>query len=257
MARIRIGLAGLALLVATVGCDVGIPGTSSQTIGSPSPVSAAKLQSGRWSTLPLAPIQPRDGPSTVWTGRELLIWGGSIYPSATPLGDGAAYDPATKRWRKLPSSPLSPRQYHLTIWTGSEMIIWGGGGNTTSLNDGAAYNPTSNKWRMLPQGPMSARVGLVGAWTGSDVILLGGLYGSGEHYTDGAALDPRSGRWRAIAPPIPPASHPLVWKAAAYIAGQVLAWSEWATSRQIAPNAYSLDGGADLFSFPSPRVLGA
>jgi hypothetical protein len=41
-----------------------------------------------------------------------------------------------------------------------------------------------------------------------------------------------------------------VWKAAAYIDGQVLAWSEWSTSRQIGPGSFSLSGGADLFSYP-------
>lgn len=216
-------------------------------VASPSPVSAADLQSGHWSTLPPAPIEPRDGASIVWTGRELLVWGGYIYPSITALGDGAAYDPTTRRWRKLPDSPLSPRVSQVAVWTGSEMVVWGGGGYSGAA--GAAYNPISNTWRLLPQGPLSARGGAVGVWTGTEVFLLGGLYGAGQNYTDGAAFDPRSGTWRAIAPPTPPVGHPLAWKAAVYIDGQVLAWSEWETTRRISSSTTDFSGGVDLFSY--------
>jgi hypothetical protein len=218
------------------------------SVASPSPASAADLQRGRWSTLPPAPIEPRDGASIVWTGRDLLVWGGYRYPSGAAVGDGAAYDPETRRWRKLPSSPLSSRSGQVTVWTGSEMVVWGGT-DAKPLDDGAAYNPITNTWRALSQGPLSARGAAIGIWTGKELVVLGGLYGSGQHYVDGAAIDPHSGSWRAIAAPIPPSGHPLAWKAAAYVDGQVLAWSEWSTSRRIGPGAYSLSGGVDLFSY--------
>ena len=62
--------------------------------------------SGKWSRLPNegAPA-PRTSAVCVWTGKEMLIWGGSGtgYP---PLYDGAAYDPEKKSWRKLPDARI-------------------------------------------------------------------------------------------------------------------------------------------------------
>ena len=53
--------------------------------------TAAQLAAGHWSTLPAAPIPPRDDASVVWTGSELLVWGGGDHD------DGAAYDPTKHR----------------------------------------------------------------------------------------------------------------------------------------------------------------
>ena len=55
---------------------------------------------GRWSRLPESPIPPRIDPAVVWTGRELIVWGGSTTsckrdaPCHTQLhADGAAFRP--------------------------------------------------------------------------------------------------------------------------------------------------------------------
>jgi N-acetylneuraminic acid mutarotase len=49
----------------------------------------------RWSPLPMSPLHGRTGPTAVWTGRQMIVWGG-VAPSAektTILTDGAAYQP--------------------------------------------------------------------------------------------------------------------------------------------------------------------
>ena len=55
----------------------------------------------RWSRLPESPLSPRIDPTVVWTGRELIVWGGSTIscrrnaPCQTRLhADGAAFRPA-------------------------------------------------------------------------------------------------------------------------------------------------------------------
>lgn len=50
---------------------------------------------GRWSALPMAPLRGRAGPVGVWTGRSLIVWGGSVTAGLTTkwLTDGAAYTP--------------------------------------------------------------------------------------------------------------------------------------------------------------------
>lgn len=51
---------------------------------------------GQWTALPLSPLRGRGGPIAVWTGTQMIVWGGVIrgtlrdtYPT-----DGAAYSPA-------------------------------------------------------------------------------------------------------------------------------------------------------------------
>jgi hypothetical protein len=74
----------------------------------------------------------------VWTGKRLLIWGGST-PSS-----GLALDPTANRWSALPPAPLTGRTSLTAVWTGRSMILWGG----TILNqqykvftEGAAFTP--------------------------------------------------------------------------------------------------------------------
>ncbi|HEX2496852.1 MAG TPA: hypothetical protein VHK46_08460 [Gaiellaceae bacterium] len=53
----------------------------------------------RWSSLPNAPLRERVSPAVVWTGRELVVWGGVIgTPAGTSIApehpaDGSAFDP--------------------------------------------------------------------------------------------------------------------------------------------------------------------
>ena len=50
-----------------------------------------------WFALPPAPLRGRSGASAVWTGEELLIWGGfdARTRMGKPLSDGAAFTPAS------------------------------------------------------------------------------------------------------------------------------------------------------------------
>ena len=45
----------------------------------------------RWSALPQAPLQGRYGPTAVWSGRSLIVWGGAR--GSKQLLDGAAFTP--------------------------------------------------------------------------------------------------------------------------------------------------------------------
>ncbi|GGM17335.1 hypothetical protein [Nakamurella endophytica] len=49
---------------------------------------------GQWQLLPQSPLTARASALSVWTGTQLLIWGGQS-GFGEPLNDGAAYTPAT------------------------------------------------------------------------------------------------------------------------------------------------------------------
>jgi hypothetical protein len=88
--------------------------------------------------------------SMVWTGNEVLLWGGSYGGGYYPL-DGGRYNPSSDSWAAMSTNGApAGRQSHATVWTGSEMIVWGGVNQagppnytTTYCGDGGRYNPTS------------------------------------------------------------------------------------------------------------------
>jgi len=212
--------------------------TREATLASYQGVTADELARGRWSRLPAAPIPDRDDPVGVWTGRELLVWGGqSGAHDAVVRGDGAAYDPARRVWRELPPAPLTPRTGVAAAWTGRELIVWGGydhlsmgPGGLHVAGDGAAYDPARQAWRRLPPAPLSARADATAVWTGGEVLVVGGVPAvrtdRDRGFTDGAAYDPARDTWRRLAPGPQPrgslmAQH-LVWTGT-----RLLVWSDW------------------------------
>jgi hypothetical protein len=137
--------------------------------------------------------------SVVWTGDELIAWGGEAGSEAEPRADGAAYDPATHAWRAVAEAPITARSEHVAVWTGDEMIVWGGYGPTAGVVDTGAYNPTTNEWRVLPRSPIRPAAFSVAIWTGKEAIFWGGVRAGGtEKAEGGAAYDPRRDRWRKI-----------------------------------------------------------
>ncbi len=86
------------------------------------------------------PPDGRVGHTAVWTGSEMLIWGGSF---SSYLNSGGKYDPSTDSWTAInATSAPSARTDHTAVWTGTEMIVWGGiNENLDRLNTGGRYNP--------------------------------------------------------------------------------------------------------------------
>jgi hypothetical protein len=156
---------------------------------------------GGWGGLPDAPIPARSEYEAVWTGSEMIVWGG--YDSSGNLADGAAYDPATHRWTTLPPAPLAPRAGPVGVWTGKEMLVFGGSSDS-SFSDGAAYDPAGNSWRSLAPIPSSlggnlTATGSYAVWTGSRMVVWGffGNSRQGAHggSLDAATFDPTSNTW--------------------------------------------------------------
>jgi len=131
----------------------------------------------------------------VWTGTEMIVWGGSD-SNGNKLFTGARYNPATNTWTAMTTTGApSARTEFSTMWTGSEMIIWGGTAPNTLVNDGGRYNPTTNTWTALPgSGAPSARGGSYVAWTGTEMVVWGG-YGAGGYVSDEGRYNPVLNSW--------------------------------------------------------------
>lgn len=86
-------------------------------------------------------VAGRAGHTAIWTGSEMIVWGGHDHQFVPPAG--GRYDPSTDSWSTTTTdnAPSVPRSTHTAVWTGTEMIIWGGGDAT-----GARYNPMTDSW---------------------------------------------------------------------------------------------------------------
>jgi len=171
-------------------------------------------------TSPSGPSGQRVGHAAVWTGSEMIVWGG--YYNGRYFNDGGRYDPATDSWRttSLTGAP-SARRYHVAAWTGVELILWGGSSSSDLFtNDGARYNPVTDSWRpMSDVGAPSGRYAHSGLWTGNELIVWGGTDGS-KLLNNGARYEPTSDSWRAMTTSNAPAGrryHSVVWTGAEMI----------------------------------------
>ena len=160
------------------------------------PVSSLQLGPGWTQTAP-APIEPRTAAVAVWTGTEVLIWGGR---SDTVLGDGAAYDPNQDVWRLLPEAPLSPRTEAVGLWVGDRLLVLGGfDDNREPLRDGAIFDPVENSWEPIDTGFGGNATTTAAIWTG-EVGLLVGVDGPPEARleSDSFVFDPADDSLRAV-----------------------------------------------------------
>jgi hypothetical protein len=154
-------------------------------------------ETNAWRDLPPPPLAPRSNGATVWTGDEMLVWGGA---GDDFLSDGAAYDPTTSIWRRVEPSPLSGRIGAAAVWTGREMVVFGGCSNAGTFGDGAAYDPPSRTWRSLPSSPGPPRCFATAAWTGEKMLVWGGINDGERETTNGALYDPANDAWVEMSP---------------------------------------------------------
>lgn len=170
----------LCLALAVIGVGAGLIFGSGAIARSGLRTPAKQSIAGSWQELPAAPIAMKYGPTSVWTGEEMIV---------SDVEAAEAYDPTVQEWRRLPAPPeMDNYCRRSTVWTGSEMLVWG--------CSQAAYSPERNEWRRLPRAP--TRQGIV-AWTGKELIGWGGGC-CGDVSDDGSAYKPKTNTWRKLAP---------------------------------------------------------
>jgi len=121
-----------------------------------------------------ASAYPRTRPTAVWTGREVLVWGGYTGRLGIYFDDGFRYDPATDTASSVSTTDApSGRAGHVAAWTGSEMLVWGGGNYSGELATGGRYDPATDSWRDLAaatSSPPPSETGIA-AWSGDRMFL--------------------------------------------------------------------------------------
>jgi hypothetical protein len=123
----------------------------------------------------------------VWTGTEMIVWGG--WDGITDLNTGGRYNPTTNTWLGTSTGVNVPldREEHTLVWTGSEMIVWGGwvGSLGVCTNTGAKYDPVANTWfTTTTTGGPTLRSDHVAVWTGGQMLIHGGWDGIAPVFGD-------------------------------------------------------------------------
>ncbi len=136
-------------------------------------------------------LSGRSTASAVWTGTEMIVFGGE--GMGVSFADGARYHFASDSWRRLPyAGAPSSRTGHTAVWTGQEMIIWGGfgglWGRNTNRYDGARYSPFTDTWSPVSTiNAPPARFDHTAVWTGTEMLVWGGFTDGRSRYAGGHA----------------------------------------------------------------------
>jgi len=197
-------LVGLVFVGALTGIDQGERRREASFVPPAEPATVERAPAGGdepapegWRRGAPGPLRHRDFAAQVWTGTELVVWGGD------PDGDsGAAYDPKADRWRVIAPAPIPARCEPAAAWSGREVLVWGRAcrptpgqspGQSRYVTAGAAYDPAADRWRFLPESPITASSTTMSVWTGAEWVIANPAGPT-------AALEPASGQWRTLAP---------------------------------------------------------
>lgn len=190
-----------------------------------------------WRRIADPPLGHRDAPQAVWTGTEMLVWGGWAGP--IPQRDGAAYSPSTDTWRRLPDAPFAATQLawavdrviaigdtgaaasfdpatddwtemprypvrdgwmRSLIWTGSDLLLFIATNGVDTPTEGFRLRPGDSGWRPIKASPQWALYAGRMVWTGTEAVGVAGPDRSESGRSGAAAYDPATDRWREIPP---------------------------------------------------------
>jgi len=161
--------------------------------------------------------EARENHTAVWTGSEMIVWGGFDDEFFEELNTGGRYNPNTDSWTATSIPAPEARQNHTAVWTGSQMIVWGGSSFSQPLNTGGRYNPGTNSWTNTSTfNAPEARELHTAVWTDSEMIVWGGAGGFpfGGDLNTGGRYNPNMDSWtptNTYNVPGPRSSHTAVW----------------------------------------------
>lgn len=192
-------------------------GTHDSDQSSTQTIQTYDLIAGEWSTTStIGAPNSRWEYAAVWTGNEMIVWGGYRYDGSgyVYLSSGARYNPSTSTWTPMSAiGAPSPRSQLTATWTGSEMIVFGGyQGGGVYLATGARYNPSTDTWSPITtSNAPSPRASHSAVWTGSKLIIWGG---GAPSVNSGAMYNPATNTWETVPDnnaPVPRGNHSAIW----------------------------------------------
>ncbi len=174
--------------------------------------------------------------TAVWTGSEMIVWGGAIGLNVFS-NTGARYFPSTDSWAATSTVNAPNNRADLTaVWTGTEMIVWGGDTPGVWFDTGGRYNPSADTWAATSTANApQARENQTAVWTGREMIVWGGYFqdppATDRYVNTGGRYNPDTDSWTATNLSNAPAgrdSHTALWTGREMVVwGGAIANSQW------------------------------
>jgi N-acetylneuraminic acid mutarotase len=139
--------------------------------------------------------------TAIWTGAEMIVWGGVSGNGG--VNTGGRYNPSTDTWVATSTAGApSGRFNHSAVWTGTEMIVWGGNFSSSIFNTGGRYDPPTDSWSPTAIPALLARRLHTAVWTGTEMIVWGGCVDTqcSQSREDGSRYNPTTDTWTPTAP---------------------------------------------------------
>jgi N-acetylneuraminic acid mutarotase len=151
--------------------------------------------------------------TAVWTGSEMIVWGGG---GPAILDTGGRYNPSTDSWAATSTTNApSARDLHTAVWTGTEMIVWGGYDGISRVNTGGKYNPGTDSWTATSTtNAPTGRERHTAVWSGTEMIIWGGFSFTFGDLNTGGKYNPATNSWTATSTTNAPTGredHTAVW----------------------------------------------
>ncbi|MEX0827175.1 MAG: PQQ-binding-like beta-propeller repeat protein [Acidimicrobiia bacterium] len=214
-----------------------------------------------WRTIPQPPISPSFA-EAVWTGSEMIVFGGVSRLGAGNLRGAAAYNPATGTWRTLADLPYGIEREAEAVLAGGVIYAWPSAGRPDDATAPLAYHIGNDTWQVLAVPselalPLSPSL----VWTGSELIAWGLAHDFGESFGVGVAFEPTTETWRSLPPtPLPATSGSdgsQGSQGAVWTGTQMIVWTGWIGSEWDDPTTAILayDPVADSWSPLEPAPV--
>ncbi len=202
-AAVALVLTGAAAWWGTVddGTDLDVTDTAAP------PRSAFEGWPRGWSTLDVGPVPAMGIADLAWTGKVVVVAGGSSAYDGTLQPRAFAFDPSTRTWTELPAPPFAPSRL---IAADGALVAVG-----SALNGGvdpptvwATLRLADDAWQShgtVPEAPALAGYGVA-----SSIGERGTLVWTGERVIDaghGAVLDPATGTATLLPMPEDPVAY--------------------------------------------------
>lgn len=182
--------------------DSNAPPTDSS--GPPTTLHPTTPMAGTWTELDPGPLAPRAEAIGVWTGSEVLIFGGLSVEHYRAFADGARHDPVTGQWRRITDRPVGGRVL-VGAWTGRELFTLGrqDGIDLADMRLVHLYDPATDQWRTGREASPAFTAPAGAFWTGSEVLVW--------EREASQLYDPARDTWRPLPPPGVPGLLGLGW----------------------------------------------
>jgi hypothetical protein len=111
--------------------------------------------------------------TAVWTGKVVIVFGGSDAVGATPYKDGAVYDPLQNAWFAIPTASKA-RSSALGYWDGTRALFFGGiGAGGAAVSGADRFDLTTWSAASVVNDP-GADLDPASGWDGATLYLQGG-----------------------------------------------------------------------------------